>query len=78
MISSGTKEIRTTKARELAEKFGKNRMVEKCIFQDEKDFTLNIPINPQNSRVYGPQTRSEISADRFIHKQNRQSKKVMV
>ena len=78
MMSSGTKERRTTRAGELAERFGKNRMVEKCVFQDEKDFTLDIPINPQNSRVYGSQTKSEISTDRLFHKQNRQSKKVMV
>ncbi|XP_066916153.1 uncharacterized protein [Clytia hemisphaerica] len=78
MMSSGTKERRTTRAGELAERFGKNRMVEKCVFQDEKDFTLDIPINHKNSRVYGSQTKSEISADHLFHIQNRQSKKVMV
>ena len=53
MMSAGTKERRTTRAGLLAERFGKNRMIEKCVFQDEKDFTLDIPINHQNSRVYG-------------------------
>ena len=32
MMSSGTKERRTTRAGVLAERFGKNRMVEKCVF----------------------------------------------
>ena len=78
MMSSSTKERRTTRAGVLAERFGKNRMVEKCVFQVEKDFTLDIPINPQNSRVYGSQSKSDIEADRLFHIQNRQSQKIMV
>ena len=38
----------------LAEKFECNtRMIEKTVWQDEKDFTLDAPVNSQNDRVYG-------------------------
>lgn len=78
MMSAGTKERRTTRAGLLAERFGKNRMIEKCVFQDEKDFTLDIPINHQNSRVYGSNRKSDIPAENLFHPQNRQSQKIMV
>lgn len=78
MMNSGTKERRKERAAVLAEKFGKKRMIEKCVWQDEKDFTLEIPMNPQNSRVYGTTTKSEINDNRLFHRTNRQSKKVMV
>ena len=28
-------------------------MIEKTVWQDEKDFTLDVPVNLQNNRVYG-------------------------
>ena len=28
-------------------------MIEKTVWQDEKDFTLDAPVNSQNDRVYG-------------------------
>ena len=38
----------------LAEKFEHNtRMTEKSVWQDEKDFTLDVSVNLQNNRVYG-------------------------
>ena len=38
----------------LAEKFEHNTcMTEKSVRQDEKDFTLDVPVNLQNNRVYG-------------------------
>ena len=52
--------------------------MEKCVFQDEKDFTLEVPINHQNSRVYGKSQKIDISDERLFHTTNRQSAKVMV
>jgi len=60
MMSLGMKGRRTERAASLAEKIGKNRLVEKCVWQDEKDFTLDVPMNPQNSRVYGLHSKSNI------------------
>ena len=38
----------------LAENFEHNtRMIEKSVWQDEKDFTLDVPVNLQNNQVYG-------------------------
>ena len=53
MSSSAMQERRTKSARALTDRFRKSRSVEKCVWQDEKDFTLDVPLNSQNSRVYG-------------------------
>ena len=50
-MSERTKKRRTERSGALAEQFPHKRSIEKCVLQDEKDFTLEVPINPQNSRV---------------------------
>ena len=80
-MSESTKVRRTERSGALAERFSETRSVEKCVWQDEKDFTLEVPINHQNSRVYGKSLKSDISNDCLFvlfHNTNRQSKKVMV
>ena len=43
----------------LVEKFERNtRMIEKTVCQDEKDFTLDVPVNLQNDRIYGKGKKS--------------------
>ena len=39
------------------------------VFTDEKDFTLEIPLNRQNSRVYGSsnERKSSIASERLYH-----------
>ena len=49
MMSSGTQE-RPTKT--SADRFRKSRSVEKCAWEDEKDFTVDVPLNSPNCRVY--------------------------
>ena len=49
-----------------------------CVWQDEKDFTLEIPFNSQNSRVYGKGKKNDVPNASLSHEKNRQSKKVMV
>ena len=49
MMSSGTQE-RPTKT--SADRFRKSHSVEKCAWEDEKDFTVDVPLNSPNSRVY--------------------------
>ena len=73
-MSEGTKQRRTERAGALAERFSHKRSIEKIFFQDEKDFTLDVPINHQNSRVYSKAGKEgDISAKRLFHKKNRQS-----
>ena len=62
-MSEGTKKQRTERAGALAERFSNKRSVEKCVWQDEKDFTLEVPLNHQNSRVYGKNRKGDISDD---------------
>ena len=53
-MNDGCRNRRYARAITLAEKFERNtRMTEKTVWQDEKDFTLDVPVNLQNDRVYG-------------------------
>ena len=53
-INDGCRNRRYTGTIALAEKFERNtHMIKKTVWQDEKDFTPNIPINLQSNRVYG-------------------------
>ena len=62
----------------MADIFRKSYSVEKCAWQNEKDFTLDFPLNSQNSRVYGFENKDNIQDNRLFHHTNRQSKKVVV
>ena len=45
-MNDGCRNRRYARAIALAEKFERNsRMVEKTVWQDEKDFTLDVPLN---------------------------------
>ena len=49
-MSEGTR--RTERAGAFTESIDTNsRNTERCVWQDEKDSTLVVPLNPQNSRV---------------------------
>ena len=62
----------------MAEKFSKKRSVERCVWQDDKDFTVDVPFNAQNNRVYGIDKKDKIPGNRLFHHANKQPKKVMV
>ena len=63
----------------LAEKFERNtRMTEKTVWQDEKDFTLDVPVNLQNDRVYGKGKKSDVPDGNLFASTNNMSRKVMV
>ena len=65
IMSSGTQERRTKRDGALADKFRKSRSVEKWVWQDEKEFTLDAPLNSQNSRVYGFENKDNIQDNRL-------------
>ena len=60
------------RAIKLAQKFERNtRMIEKTVWQYEKDFTLDVPVNLQNDRVYGKGKKSDVSDENLfenVHK----------
>ena len=73
-MSEGTKQ--NEKSWCLKERFSHKRSIEKIV---EKDFTLDVSINHQNSRVYSKAGKKvDIAAERLFHKKNRQSIEVMV
>ena len=47
------------------------------VFTDEKNFTLEIPLNKKNDVVYGTK-KCEIAPSRLYHEQNSFSQKIMV
>ena len=67
---------RKTRSRKLLDKYSQTD-VKRIVFTDEKDFTLEIPLNSKNDVVYG-RKKSEIPISRLYHEENRFSKKVMV
>ena len=63
----------------FAEKFECNtRMIEKTVWQDEKDFTLDVPVNLKNERVYGKGEKSDVPHENLFASSNKMSRKVMV
>lgn len=70
------KQKRKTRSRKLLDKFSRDE-VKRIVFTDEKDFSLEIPINKKNDVVYGAK-KSDIPLSRLYHEENRFSKKVMV
>ena len=77
-MSSGTQERRTKRAGALADKVRKSRSVENCVWQNGKNFTLDVPLNSQNSRAFRYENKGNIKDNRLFHHTKRQSKKVMV
>ena len=59
-MSSATQQRRTEGAGALAEKFSKKRSIERCVWQDEKDFTVDVPFNAHNNHVYGMDKKDKI------------------
>ena len=61
----------------LRERFESNiSMIEKMVWQDEKDFTLEVFVNLQNDRVYGKGKKSDTPDQNLVSSKNKVSKKV--
>ena len=74
-MSERTRNRRENHAGSLRERFQSNiRMIEKTIWQDEKDFTLEVPANLQNDRVYGKEKKSDISDKNLLSSTNKMPK----
>ena len=75
--NDGAVKRRLERARNLLVRFPLWK-VRKLVFTDEKDFTLQVPSNRQNNRVYTQGRKKDIAANRLYHPKNRQSVKLMV
>ena len=64
-MNAATKERRMQRAGELAKRFSHKRSIERCVWQDEKDFTLQVPLNHQNDRVYGACEKKDLCETDF-------------
>ena len=42
--------------------------IERCVWQDKKDFTLEVPVNNQNNWVYRSGKQENVSNDCLFHK----------
>ena len=76
-IPPQTRLKRLTRAGALLQRFPTWR-VKKIAFQDEKDFTIEVPSNRQNNRIYIRGKKAEVHQSRLYHQANRQSVKLMV
>ena len=50
----------------------------RVVFQDEKDFSLQVPTNRQKNQVYFNGPKKDVQPERLYSKGNKFSKKVMV
>ena len=48
------------------------------VFQDEKDFSLQVPTNHKNNQVYFNSPKKDVQPERLYREGNKFSKKVMV
>ena len=78
-MSEETRNRRETRACSLRERSESNiRMMGKTVLQDEKYFTLEVPVNLQNDRLYDKGKKSNIPDDHLISSTYNMSKQVML
>ena len=78
-MNNGTRDRSTIRSGNLAEHFDCNpRLLEKFVFQDQKDFTLEVTTNVQNNRVYFKGTKDQVPDNNLFHRTNKQSIRVMI
>ena len=53
-------------------------MVVETVWQDDKDFTLEVPVNLKNDHVYGKAKKLGIPDENILSSINKMSKEVMV
>ena len=78
-MSEETRNRRETRACSLRERSESNiRMMGKTVLQDEKYFTLEVPVNLQNDRLYDKGKKSNIPDEHLLSLTNKMSKQVML
>ena len=78
-VNDGCRNRRYARAIALAGKFERSaRMIEKAVWLDEKYFTLDVPVNLQNDRLYGKSKKYDVPDENLFASTNKTSRKVMV
>ena len=78
-MSEETRNRRETRACSLRERSESNiRMMGKTVLQDERYFTLEVPVNLQNDRLYDKGKKSNIPDEHLLSSTNKMSKQVML
>ena len=68
---------RAERAGKLLQRFCIHSLL-RFVFQDEKDFSLQVPTNRQNNRVYFNGPKKDVQRERLYSEENKFSNKVMV
>ena len=76
-MNSACRKRRAERAGKLLQRFSIHSLP-RLMFQDEKDFSLQVPTNHQNNRVYFNGPKKDVQTERLYSKGNKFSKKVMV
>lgn len=76
-LTEGCRKRRAERAKKLSRRFTIHSLP-RLVFQDEKDFTLQVKTNRQNNRVYDSGSKKDVDPKRLFSEKNKQSVKVMV
>ena len=76
-MNSASRKRRAERARKLLQRFSIH-FLPRLVFQDEKNFSLQVPTNRQNNRVYFNGPKKDAQPERLYSEGNKFSKKVMV
>lgn len=77
-MNQGCRKRRQQRASNLANRFSSRFTIARLVFQDEKDFTLQVQTNKQNNRVYSQGCKRDVKPERLFHEGNKFTLKVMV
>ena len=76
-MNSACRKRRAERAGKLLQRFSIHSLP-RLVFQDEKDFSLQVPTNRQNNRVYFNGPKKDVQPERLYSEGNKFLKKVMV
>ena len=76
-LTDGAVERRFARARNLYTRFD-NERIKLLLWQDEKDFTIQVPSNRQNNRIFIRGRKSDVNPIRLYHPANKFTEKLMV
>ena len=76
-MNSACRKRRAERAGKLLQRFSIHSLP-RLVFQDEKDFSLQVPTNRQNNQVYFNGPKTDVEQERLYSEGIKLSKKVMV
>ena len=76
-MNSACRKRRAERAGKFLQRFSIHSLPQ-LVFQDKKDFSLQVPTNRQNNRVYFNGPKKDVQPERLYSEGNKFLKKVMV